>query len=84
MGRAPQDLDVSTLRGRIGASIRKHRIRADISQPALAKELTRRGSPATRQRVSQWEHAVRLPAIEELYVLAAILGTSVGELLPKK
>jgi transcriptional regulator with XRE-family HTH domain len=84
VGRRPAEPDLSTLRGRIGASIRKHRIRADLTQPELARMLRERGHYASRSSVSYWEVGKKMPPIDALYELASIFRLSIRELLPRK
>jgi transcriptional regulator with XRE-family HTH domain len=84
MGRPANAPDLTTLRGRIGARIRKAREAKRWNQQQFAEALTARGLSTTNSAVSFWESGDRMPAVDDLYTVAATLGLSVRELLPPR
>jgi transcriptional regulator with XRE-family HTH domain len=84
MGRRPLEPDLATLRGRIGASIRKYRIKRDWTQPELAAHLTKNKLRTSKAAVSYWESGSRMPSVEALYCIARTLRVPISELLPSR
>ena len=59
-----------------GAFIRSCRMKRDLSQQELARELH-----VTREAVSKWENGRGFPEVSLLQPLAGVLGVTVSELL---
>jgi transcriptional regulator with XRE-family HTH domain len=75
---------MTTLRGRIGASIRKHRLKRDWTQPQLAARLTANKLRTSKAAVSYWESGSRMPSVEALYCIARTLRVPISVLLPPR
>lgn len=60
----------------LGANIQKLRHNHSVSQMVVAKKLG-----VTRQAISQWEHEVTYPDIENLVKLSQLFQCDINELL---
>jgi transcriptional regulator with XRE-family HTH domain len=80
MTRKSTEPDLSTLRGRFGANLRRLREKKFPAQEAIAEALTARGLLASRATVSRWEHGVRVPDLDDWPTIAEVLGC---KLLPR-
>ncbi|GAD17275.1 helix-turn-helix transcriptional regulator [Lentilactobacillus otakiensis] len=60
----------------LSANLKKIRNRREVSQMTVAKKLG-----VTRQAVSQWEHNITYPDIENLVKLSQIFHCDINELL---
>ncbi|MCC6312977.1 MAG: helix-turn-helix transcriptional regulator [Thermomicrobiales bacterium] len=61
----------------LGARLQRERLRAGLSQTALARRVA-----VARPTVGRWERGERLPPLPAVYRLAAVLGIAVRMLLP--
>src|SRR5688500_18181563 len=61
----------------IGELIRAARREGGLSQEQLAHQLDKR-----QATISNWEQGYTLPGVDDLLLIAGILGRSVNELLP--
>jgi transcriptional regulator with XRE-family HTH domain len=68
---------LSQLRTNWGASLRRARLFADLTQVELAQL-----AGVTQQRISAWESGVSIPRDEARVQLARVLQTTVAELFP--
>jgi transcriptional regulator with XRE-family HTH domain len=75
--RAPRDNDLSTLGGVVGNRIRTIRVRRGILQAELAKRVG-----VTQKTISIWENGEQVPSLENVYQVAAALGTTAHKILP--
>jgi transcriptional regulator with XRE-family HTH domain len=67
----------------VGAQVRRFRVAKGMSQDQLAAGMTARGMPMSQPTATKIESASRPIRVNELPVLAAVLGVEVGELLPE-
>ena len=82
MSRRPLDPEAWALRQRIGASLKRARLKRFRTMQEYADALTASGLDSTKSAVSLWESGSRLPELESLYKMAEVLGTTVPALLP--
>jgi transcriptional regulator with XRE-family HTH domain len=80
-GREPREVDVGRdpLVARLGAAVRRLRVRRGLSLERLAAS-----SGVSRAMLSQIEHAKSAPTISVLYKIARALGASVADLLAQQ
>ncbi|MFG2307681.1 helix-turn-helix domain-containing protein [Streptomyces sp. NPDC048566] len=79
MGRVPLDPMpdwVPARRREIGARIRTARLHANLTQVQLGERIGR-----DHRTVHRWEYAERIPTLEDLLLLAHVLGVDLADLV---
>ena len=80
MAPARKDLDLSLYTGRFAARLRKFREKAELTHEEVAEAVG-----VTSRTVYAWEQGTVMPRVDQLELLAEVLGlSSVQKILPAK